>query len=85
MPITPVTKMVPDPDNPGQEIPGTVMRIVEVEEPFSHARLEDGTFITARLAFTEIVRLNDRVDEKGKPQVSSDANRVFSYLSSRHG
>ena len=68
MPIPPITKMVPDPDNPGQETPGTVMRIVEVEEPFSHARLEDGTFITARLAFTEIVRLNDRVDEKGKPR-----------------
>lgn len=68
MPSPPVTKMVQDPDNPEQETPGTVMRIVEVEEPFSHARLEDGTFITARLAFTEIVRLNDRVDEKGNPR-----------------
>ena len=68
MPMQPVTKMVPDPDNPGQETPGTVMRIVEAEEPFSHARLEDGTFITARLAFTEIVRLNDRIDEQGNPK-----------------
>ena len=68
MRVPPVTKMVQDPDNPGQEIPGTVMNIVEVEEPFSHARLEDGTFITARLGFTEVIRLNDRTDPQGKPK-----------------
>ena len=68
MDLPPTTKIVPDPDHPGKETSGTVMRIREVEEPFAHARLEDGTVITSRMTFTEIVKLLGRVDKQGNPK-----------------
>lgn len=63
----PILKKVPDPSNPGQTVPGTVVKIINSEEPFSHAYLEDGTTLTTKVSFLEAVRIHDQWDKNGNP------------------
>ena len=60
-------KRVPDPKNPKNMINGTVIKIMESEEPFSYAHLEDGTRLTTRMSFIEVIRVDDRWDNNDQP------------------
>ena len=51
-------KRVPDPKNPEVKINGTVIKIIDSEEPFSYAHLEDGTRVTTKMSFIEVIRLD---------------------------
>ena len=62
-----IKKRVPDPKNPKVKINGTVIKIKDSEEPFSYAHLEDGTRVTTKMSFIEVIRLDDRWDDDGQP------------------
>ena len=74
----PIRKNVPDPDNKNKMVPGTVIKIKEVEEPLCYTRLEDGTTITAKIFLMEAVRINDRWDKNGAPIYNVRLNATFS-------
>lgn len=79
-----VRKQVPDPENPGKKVWGEVIGIVRTEEPFSHAELEDGTKLTARLSFTEVVRLDDKWNKDGTPIYNITQNGTLSIAPPEH-
>lgn len=62
-----ILKKVPDPSNPGQTVLGTVVKIINSEEPFSYAYLDDGTTLTMKVSFLEVVRIHDQWDKNGNP------------------
>lgn len=67
MPERTIKKQVQDPDNPNETVTGTVVKILNAEEPISYAELEDGTRLTLKVSFIEAVRIDDRWDRNGKP------------------
>ena len=70
----PMQRRVPDPENKEKMVSGTVVKIVKAEEPFCYAELEDGTTITARMSFVEVVRIDERWDKTGAPIYSVTQN-----------
>ena len=62
-----IKKLVPDPQNPEKKIPGTVVKISNSEEPFSYVYLADGTTITAKMSFLEVVRIDNKWNADGQP------------------
>ena len=73
----PIRKNVPDPDGKKKMVPGTVVKIEEAEEPLCYAYLEDGTTVTSKNSFIEIVRIDDRWDKNGAPIYSVTQNATL--------
>lgn len=79
-----IVKMVPDPEQPGESIEGTVAKITRVEEPFSYAYLEDGTVITSKSSIMEVVRVDGRWDKHGNPHYSITQNISLNVTTPPH-
>ena len=77
----PIVKRVPDPENPSQKVPGTIVKIEKSEEPHSYVHLEDGTLITLKQSVLEVVRITDRWDQNGQPVYSVTQNITLSINS----
>lgn len=60
-------KSIPDPADPTKEVMATTVKIVAAEEPFAYISLEDGSTLTIRHTFLEVVRVEDRWDGQGNP------------------
>ena len=79
-----IVKMVPDPENPGKMVEGTVVKITSADEPISYTHLEDGSVITAKASVLEAVRIDGRWDEHGSPRYSVTQNFAFNITAPPH-
>ena len=60
----------------GEESEGTLMKIVEAEEPFSRIVLDNGTEIEAKMATSQVVLL-DNPGPDGKPQYNITSHMIM--------
>ncbi len=54
-------------DQTGAEVEGVVVDVVESTERFSDIRLEDGTLVRIRPVIVEVIRIEGKWDNEGKP------------------
>lgn len=71
-----IRKKIPDPKNVGQEVWATSLDIVEMSEPFSRIKLEDGTIITMRSVVNEVFVIEDRFDAQGNPEYTVNSQLI---------
>ena len=66
-------KRVPDPQNPGQLVEATPVRVISGElDAKLEVQLEDGAKIRFTLSIVEISRIDSRKDATGKPLYNFD-------------
>lgn len=69
-------KKIKDPKDPSAEVWATSLEIVEMSEPFSRIKLEDGTLITMRSVVKEVLKIDGRFDAEGKPEYTMNSQII---------
>ena len=75
---------VRDPHNKGKTTSAELVKIRDLEEPFTYATLEDGTTITFRTTILHAARIVDRYDKNGNPIYDINLNASMQMVVPDH-
>jgi hypothetical protein len=68
-----------DPDGTVTSEIGTLVKVVEANEPWSEYSLEDGTKLRMKQTIINVVRLDDK-DDNGNPLYSIQSQQILSVV-----